>query len=154
MRPTSFRMAAVTHWCPGMDFWWTGHNRYQICSNHNIEFEAIEYEFGSEEDVIDWIIDNQLGRRNLDPTQASILRGKQYNRLKKGNGERGPGKLDQNDPASTAELLADKHGVSSPTIKRDGQFAEAVEALEIEHDVFTHEIDAPKRTSSRLPSQS
>ncbi len=23
-----------------------GHNRYQICSNHNIEFEAIEYEFG------------------------------------------------------------------------------------------------------------
>ncbi len=96
--------------------------------------------------MIDWIIDNQLGRRNLDPTQASILRGKQYNRLKKGNGERGgPGKLDQNDPASTAELLADKHGVSSPTIKRDGQFAEAVEALEIEHDVFTHEIDAPKR---------
>ena len=121
-----------------------GHNRYQICSNHNIEFEAVEYEFESEEEVIDWIIDNQLGRRNLDPTQASILRGKQYNRLKKGHG--GDRKSSgQNVHLKTADDLAAKHGVDEKTIRRDGQFAEAVEALEIEQDVFTREIDAPKR---------
>jgi len=50
--------------------------------------------------------------------------GRIYNRAKKANGVRGPQKLDQNDPASTAERLAKEHGVSAPTIKRDGKFAE------------------------------
>lgn len=127
-----------------MDTLVDGHNRFEICTKHRLLFDVIEMQFENEDRAIDWIIDNQLGRRNLDPTQASILRGKQYNRLKRGNGVRGPGKLDQNDPASTAEVLAVRHGVSSPTIKRDGQFAEAVEALEIESEVFTKTIDVPK----------
>ena len=123
-----------------------GHNRYQICSNHSIKYDSVDYDFDNEEEVIDWIIDNQLGRRNLDPTQASVLRGKQYNRLKKGNGERGPEKPGQNVPAlRTSQDLATKHGVDEKTIRRDGQFAEAVEALEIESEVFSHEIDLPKR---------
>lgn len=122
-----------------------GHNRHRICTNHNIEFDSVEYEFDDEEEVIDWIIDNQLGRRNLDPTQASVLRGKQYNRLKR-QGARTDLTSDQNDQRlDTSEQLAVKHGVSSPTIRRDGQFAEAVEALEIESEVFSHEIDLPKR---------
>ena len=49
--------------------------------------------------------------------------GRIYNRAKKANGVRGPQKLDQNDPASTAERLAKEHGVSAPTIKRDAKFA-------------------------------
>src|SRR5262249_33980651 len=32
--------------------------------------------FATEEYAINWIIDNQLGRRNLTPDQASYLRGK------------------------------------------------------------------------------
>ena len=49
--------------------------------------------------------------------------------MKKANGQRGPEKLDQNDPASTATKLATTFGVSEPTIERDGQFARAVEDL-------------------------
>ena len=42
-----------------------GHNRYQICHNHGIEFNTKEMQLDSREAVIMWIIDNQLGRRNL-----------------------------------------------------------------------------------------
>ena len=52
-----------------------------------------------------------LGRRNLTPDQMSLIRGRRYNRMKKANGQRGPEKLGQNDPAfsSTAEILAKQY---------------------------------------------
>jgi hypothetical protein len=85
--------------------------------------------FPNREAAADWIDANQLGRRNLTPDQASLIRGRRYNRAKKAEGR--PQKLDQNDLVSgpTADRLAAQHGVSGPTIKRDGQFAAAVETL-------------------------
>lgn len=45
-----------------------GHNRYKICHNHNIElsdecFEAVFID--TKEEVIKWMFENQLARRNL-----------------------------------------------------------------------------------------
>ena len=42
-----------------------GHNRYNICQKNNIPFQIQEKEFKDRNEVIVWIIDNQLGRRNL-----------------------------------------------------------------------------------------
>lgn len=42
-----------------------GHNRYEICTKHNIAFNAVQMDFDSREDVIQWIILNQFSRRNL-----------------------------------------------------------------------------------------
>lgn len=42
-----------------------GHNRYEICIKHNIPFETIQKEFDDRNSVIEWIILNQFGRRNL-----------------------------------------------------------------------------------------
>ena len=42
-----------------------GHNRYEICTKHGIHFETVNREFGSRNEVIEWIIKNQFGRRNL-----------------------------------------------------------------------------------------
>jgi len=91
-------------------------------------------EFEDREAAADWIDANQLGRRNLKPDQASLLRGRRYNRSKKAPNDGGAGTPkgteDQNDPRlTTAEKLSAQHGVSAPTIKRDGRFASAVEAL-------------------------
>ena len=38
-----------------------GHNRYEICTKHNVEFNVVEMDFDSDEDVIAWICANQLG---------------------------------------------------------------------------------------------
>lgn len=42
-----------------------GHNRYEICTKHGIPFETVSREFENRNDVIEWIIKNQFGRRNL-----------------------------------------------------------------------------------------
>lgn len=42
-----------------------GHNRYRICRQNKIPFEVKEMNFKNESEAIQWIIKNQLGRRNL-----------------------------------------------------------------------------------------
>jgi uncharacterized protein (DUF342 family) len=89
--------------------------------------------FEDREAVMDWMDANQLGRRNLQPQQASVLRGRIYNRRKKAKESnlKQNAPKDQNDPSvktdSTAEAVAKKTGVSPATIKRDGKLAEEVE---------------------------
>lgn len=133
-----------------------GHNRYEICRQHGIGFNIVEIDLPDRDAAEDWVDANQLGRRNLTPDQASLLRGRRYNRTKKARGfeEPGPGRgktLAQSEPSfSTAEKLADTHGVSPATIKRDGQFAAAVDALkpavpDIEQRVMRGEV--PSRSA-------
>lgn len=131
-----------------------GHNRYEICTSLGIPFRTTEIDLPDREAAADWIDANQLGRRNLTPDQYSLLRGRRYNRAKKtgfkGNqytNVRGPG---QNDSHRTAECLAEQYGVSEPTIKRDGVFAEAVETIKASVDP---EVEA-KITGSGGPPKS
>ena len=46
-----------------------GHNRYGICKKHDIPYEVQELDFDSRDDVIQWMIRAQLGRRNLSSLQ-------------------------------------------------------------------------------------
>lgn len=135
-----------------------GHNRYEICTRLELPFDVYDLRFKSRDEAADWIDKNQLGRRNLDARQMSLLRGRRYNRTKKGHGERGPEKSGQNVQSfSTAESLAAEHGVNEKTIRRDGEFAEAVETLGIEREIVAGEIDAPKHeivaAAKALPEQ-
>lgn len=50
-----------------------GHNRYEISQRHGLKYQTIEKAFESENDVIEWMIRNQFGRRNLNNYQRSIL---------------------------------------------------------------------------------
>jgi|APGre2960657404_1045060.scaffolds.fasta_scaffold20941_2 N6-adenosine-specific RNA methylase IME4/ParB-like chromosome segregation protein Spo0J len=42
-----------------------GHNRYRIAQEHDINYETLEKEFENLNDVKIWMVNNQLGRRNL-----------------------------------------------------------------------------------------
>lgn len=50
-----------------------GHNRHEICTRNKIGFETIEMEFTTRDDVKIWIIENQFGRRNLQPYTKTNL---------------------------------------------------------------------------------
>jgi site-specific DNA-methyltransferase (adenine-specific) len=50
-----------------------GHNRYKIATKHELQYESIEKSFDSEDDVKEWMIHNQFGRRNLSNYQRSVL---------------------------------------------------------------------------------
>ena len=49
-----------------------GHNRYRICTKHKIELDSYCFEavfMDSKEEVIKWMFENQLARRNLSQTE-------------------------------------------------------------------------------------
>ena len=55
--------------------------------SQNIPFTTSEKFFDNEHDVINWIIDNQLSRRNITDDQRAHLIGKRYKEEKKTIGE-------------------------------------------------------------------
>ncbi|AVF40725.1 hypothetical protein [Pandoraea apista] len=51
-----------------------GHNRYEICRKHSIEFRTVQNpSFKSMDDVRLWMIDNHLGRRSVSDYQRGVL---------------------------------------------------------------------------------
>lgn len=109
-----------------------GHNRFSICQRHKLEFPFKKIEFASDDEAKDWMIKNQLGRRNLSPAQQSYLRGLRYNQ-EKSQGKRSDLTSGQNDQKleteSTAVSLAKEYNVSPKTIVRDAEFAKGVETI-------------------------
>jgi hypothetical protein len=50
-----------------------GHHRYEICRRRGITFAIRPLELATREEAKIWIIQNQLGRRNLEPFQRAEL---------------------------------------------------------------------------------
>jgi DNA modification methylase len=50
-----------------------GHNRYEIATRWGLEYETQSKKFDNENDVREWMINNQFGRRNLSNYQRSVL---------------------------------------------------------------------------------
>ena len=134
-----------------------GHNRKEICDQYGINYQVKEISLPDRDAAADWIDSQQLGRRNLSPDQMSLLRGRRYNRLKKGHGgNRKNGRSsDQNDHLNTSTKLAAEYGVGCATVRRDGQYADAAAKLNVQSEVARGEIAAPRqeviRTARSLP---
>jgi len=129
-----------------------GHHRYEICLKHNIEIVTTSIELANREEAINWIIDNQLGRRNLNEAQRDYLIGKKYNLAKKAEGgdkksdeyKKSLGQSDQ--VVSTAQKLGDKEGVGEKTVRRAGQYSQAIDDLMEESPDFAKKALAdPKK---------
>jgi hypothetical protein len=50
-----------------------GHNRYEICTRLRVRFDTKEHQFNDRDEVKEWIIRNQFGRRNISVNQRSLL---------------------------------------------------------------------------------
>jgi len=50
-----------------------GHNRYEIATKWNLDYQTESKRFDSENDVREWMINNQFGRRNLSNYQRGVL---------------------------------------------------------------------------------
>lgn len=131
-----------------------GHNRYGICKKHSIAFNIQLLQFSGIKEVKDFMIETQLGRRNLTPQQASFFRGLRYNNEKaeKGKYDREEHKV-QNEPyATTAQKLAKEYNVSESTIKRDAAFAKGLVKLDdsLRNQILKGEKSIDKNVLERL----
>ena len=138
-----------------------GHNRFKICRERGINFNVQVMRFESLKEVKDYMIDLQLGRRNLTPQQASYFRGLRYNieKAEKGKYDRKDYKS-QNDTyiqsvdieGSTSEKLAQEYKVSRATIMRDAEFAAGIDQLQptLKQAVLNGEIKIGKTDIQKL----
>lgn len=120
-----------------------GHNRYEICQKYDIPFQVTEMEFKDEDEAKEWIMRNQLARRNLtdlmririaDRLRESIAaraRAKQLSELKqntvspiweKRQAEKGREQIcptmKKAERVETAQEIADLAGVGKSTVYR------------------------------------
>jgi hypothetical protein len=97
-----------------------GHNRYSICTERNIEFKTALVELSDRNEVKNWIIDNQLGKRNVPEQVKKYLIGKRYTGEKKiaidTLKQNIPlGKLYPTEEKRTSEKIAEQNQVSEKT---------------------------------------
>jgi len=110
-----------------------GHNRYEICQKHGLDFKILVKDFESVAAAKSFMINNQLGRRNLTPEQASYLRGKRYESEKNKQGGIGENQYSKVAKIATLqkthEKLAQEYGISARTIMNDALFAKAIDKI-------------------------
>ena len=112
-----------------------GHNRLSLWKEHkgfNEEYELKTHElpFSSKGVAKEWIIKNQLGRRNLSPEDFKLLVGQLYNQRKTTQGGDKKSKAQTEPLINIAEKIAAETGVSRETVKRAGKLAEKVEEIQ------------------------
>jgi hypothetical protein len=154
-----------------------GHNRFEICMKHGIEFEVVEMNFPSREDVKVWILENQLGRRNLNDatrielalTKKDLLREKaKKNQILGGVEKSRAGKLlaktsnPKKETIDVRKILAKEAGVGDRTlhrymqVKKEGnpELVEKVKSGEIKigtaHKMLGKEIIKQLKEASKL----
>lgn len=107
-----------------------GHNRYDICKKHNIEPIIGTLAYKTKEEVMEWMLDIQLGRRNLTPIQKIAITEKYrpiYEKQAKENQLSGLKNQNNNvlvnlpkrqvNPINTSEKLASIANVSEKTYR-------------------------------------
>ena len=115
-----------------------GHNRWKIIKNNpGIPFKTHELIFFDRYQAKEWILKNQLGRRNITNEQRLRLIGQmQENRKQSRGGDRGNQYTveakGQNEPLpkSTAAQIAEEVGVSESTVKRAEKFSKGIDAIQ------------------------
>lgn len=134
-----------------------GHHRYKIAQEYGLEYRTVEIELPNKEAAKEWIITNQLGRRNLTPMEASYYRGKLYESKKQRQGTRTDLTFPQNgERLNTAKALGKQYGVSKNTITRDAEFSKAVDKVaaeigeEAKHAILTGRANVLKKDVGKL----
>jgi len=109
-----------------------GFNRFCICMTHGIEFKVEDVTFASRDEAKVWIIENQLGRRNLNAAQRielalckeEVFRAKaKENKIRSGGDKTKAGAVlakktkPDGEPINVRKALAAEASVSDGTLK-------------------------------------
>ncbi|BDD01695.1 hypothetical protein PEPS_39750 (plasmid) [Persicobacter psychrovividus] len=108
-----------------------GHNRYSITQKHQLHFDFKLLEFKNMEAAKDWMINNQLGRRNLTDEQRAYFIGLRYQREK---GTQGGQKRtgDQHQVATSVKTevrLAEEYKTSPKSVRNNADYATGVDLI-------------------------
>lgn len=101
-----------------------GHNRYEICTTHDVPFNTVQKDFADRDDAKLWIMYNQLSRRNLNDFQRieithkceDAVRAKAAGRMYEGRNQYSESPMEKFPQGSTSrDELGAMAGVSGKT---------------------------------------
>jgi DNA modification methylase len=125
-----------------------GHNRFEIATRWNLEYESESKRFKDENEVKEWMINNQFGRRNLSNYQRSVLalelesvfsaKAKENLKLSEGKGKQISAEV-KVAPIETRKELAKVANVSHDTIAKV-KVIEAKATQEVKAQLSTGEV--------------
>ena len=123
-----------------------GHNRYEIATKWDLDFETENKHFDNEEAVKEWMILNQFGRRNLSNYQRSVLaleledvfskKAKEKERIRKTTSQKSDESLKE---VSTKKELSKVASVSHDTIAKVKKIQEKA-SEEVKEKLSTGEV--------------
>lgn len=121
-----------------------GHNRFEICQKHDLPFASIDLHFADEDEVLDWIYTNQLGRRNLTANQRTLYIGQLYELRKKrvGAPEGSQNALKNNLDIMTKLNSEESEAIEGIQIKQSETASETAQIAQIEADFSPTETAA------------
>lgn len=143
-----------------------GHNRYEICTKHKIEFETVEMDFKNIDEAKEWMLLNQLGRRNLsdyDRTVLALALEELYAARGKANmskGGKGLPTLANLETVNTRKTIAEIAGVSTGTVgkvkviqeKASDEVKDAISSGTISINAAYNKVAPPKKAVSKPES--
>ncbi len=95
-----------------------GHNRYKIACDHKLFYDIEELKFDNRELVLEWIIRNQMGRRNLSAYDRGLLALKLKTLLSiKGKINMSQG-LQGSEKVNSTKEAAEKFNISHDTLNK------------------------------------
>ena len=122
-----------------------GHNRFEIATKWGLDYQTESKRFDSENDVKEWMINNQFGRRNLSNYQRSVLAlelesvfSERAKEKQKESGGAVP-QISAKPPIETRKELAKVANVSHDTIAKVKKI-EAVATPEVKAQLSTGEV--------------
>lgn len=101
-----------------------GHNRYSICRKHNIEYVVGTLAYETKEEVEKWMLDIQLGRRNLSPIQRIAIAEKYRSLYEKQAKERQATSTGGANPQLTPNLVEAEKGKNRSNNETNAKLAQ------------------------------
>jgi N6-adenosine-specific RNA methylase IME4 len=128
-----------------------GYNRYTIAQKNKLSFTTKKIQLKNRKEAKDWIIRNQLSRRNLTNEARSYYIGVLYRNTKQNkNNNLKYGIERQNLHIDTSKLVADRFGLSSRTVKNDLDIANVIDRIGIINPKIKNEILGGKKSITKM----
>lgn len=109
---------------PGQFVLVDGHNRYAICQKHALKFPIEVRQYQDIEEVQRYMINNQLGRRNLTNLEMNYYIGLKY------ENEKQRGLKRSQETGHTSERIAKEFNTSTRSVERYALMAKGLNRLE------------------------
>lgn len=106
-----------------------GHARLGICRRHGLAYRTHEMDLPDRDAAVQWVLANQLARRNLTRIAASYFRGVLYRMAAKRPGKRTDLTCGQSAQGWASEEIARRFGVDERTVRRAAKLADDLDVV-------------------------